>query len=215
MSSRNAARSTPPPAAGGRRRDILDAALACFAEVGLEATTIEMVRARSGASVGSLYHHFGSKEGIVAALYFEALGEQTEAIQAQIEAAGANVREGVRGIVLGYVDWVEAHPQRARFLFQSRAFVAKGPQAEGLVERAVGRYQALLAWFEPHRQAGVLQDIPCEIYPSLVIGPAQSYCRAWLSGATSRQPSLYREVLADAAWRSVAATPATTPTATP
>ena len=34
------------------------------------ATTIfEDVRMRSGASVGSIYHHFGSKEGIAGALY--------------------------------------------------------------------------------------------------------------------------------------------------
>ncbi|MGA4603385.1 helix-turn-helix domain-containing protein, partial [Ectopseudomonas hydrolytica] len=31
-------------------------------------TTIEMIRDRSGASIGSLYHHFGNKERIIAAL---------------------------------------------------------------------------------------------------------------------------------------------------
>lgn len=58
------------------KRDILLAALACFNEHGLEPTTIEMVRLRCNTSVGNLYHHFGNKEGLVAALFFCALEDQ-------------------------------------------------------------------------------------------------------------------------------------------
>ena len=46
-----------------RKDEILQAALACFA-TWRDATTIEMIRDRSGASIGSLYHHFGNKERI-------------------------------------------------------------------------------------------------------------------------------------------------------
>ena len=66
--------------------------------------------------------------------------------------------------------------------------------------------QALVAWFEPHRQAGAVRNLPCELMPSLVMGPVQSYCRAWLSGQGGLpSPTTYREELADAAWRSVKA----------
>jgi AcrR family transcriptional regulator len=44
-----------------RKQEILDAALRGFAEKGLAGTTVEEVRRRSGASVGSIYHHFGDK----------------------------------------------------------------------------------------------------------------------------------------------------------
>ena len=40
-----------------------------FAEGGLSALSVQEIRERSGVSVGSLYHHFGSREGIVLALY--------------------------------------------------------------------------------------------------------------------------------------------------
>ena len=44
---------------------------------------------------------------------------------------------------------------------------------------------------------------------SLVMGPVQSYCRAWLSGNAAQgglpSPTTYRAELADAAWRSVKA----------
>lgn len=192
------------PARPDRRRDILDAALACFLEQGIEPTTIEAIRERCGASVGSIYHHFGSKDGILAALCLRALDEQS-ASMARATAGAPTPRDGVRGLVLGYLDWVQTDPIRARFLFQARPLVARGPRAADLAERARQRNAALLAWFEPHRASGALRDLPCEIYPSLVIGPAQSYSRAWLAGGEMAPPAVYREVLADAAWRAVAA----------
>ena len=48
-----------------RKDSILTAALACITDVGADATTIEMIRERSGASIGSLYHHFGNKDCII------------------------------------------------------------------------------------------------------------------------------------------------------
>eukprot|EP01030_Chromulinospumella_sphaerica_P002207 gene2207-2161_t len=61
MASRNSPPPTSSPAEAptDRRQDILNAALACAAEGGVDAVTIDGVRARCGASVGSIYHHFG------------------------------------------------------------------------------------------------------------------------------------------------------------
>ena len=59
-----------------RRRDILQAALELFVRSGVGATTVDDIRERSGASVGSLYHHFpGGKEAIAAALYLDTLAD--------------------------------------------------------------------------------------------------------------------------------------------
>lgn len=186
-----------------RRSDILQAALACFQDVGIEATSIDMVRQRSQASVGSIYHHFGSKEGIVAALYFDALDAQSRSM-ARALARARDARGGVRALVLGYVDWVVHEPDRARYLFRARPLVAQGPEADVLQQRAQERNAALLAWFEPHRAAGALVNLPCTLMPALVLGPAQSYCRAWLNSPEDMPtPRRYREALADAAWRAV------------
>ena len=188
-----------------RRHDILAGALACAIEAGVESISIERVRAHCGASVGSIYHHFGSREGIVAALFFDIFHEQSRHIQAQLAAAQAP-ENGVRALVTGYLDWVVAHPEHARFLFQARTVVAGGPRAGDLAESAHRRNQALLDWFEPHRQSGVVTEVPCELMPSLVMGPVQSYCRAWLSGGSSLpSPETYRAELATAAWKAVRA----------
>ena len=192
-----------------RRHDILQAALACAVEgSGVEAVSIEHLRARCGASVGSIYHHFGSKEGVVAALFLEVFTDQSKSVQAQLDAA-VGAQAGVQALVTGYLDWVVAQPGRARFLFQARSPVAGGPHAGELQRAAQARQQALLAWCAPHRTSGALRDLPCELLPSLVMGPVQSYCRAWLSGLQAQgalpSPASYRSALADAAWRAVRA----------
>ena len=191
--------------AADRRQGILNAALACAIEAGVESVSIERVRARCGASVGSIYHHFGSREGIVAALFFDIFQEQSRRIQAQLDQAG-ELEAGVCALVTGYLDWVMAQPERARFLFQARAAVAGGPRAAELAKSARQRNQALLNWFEPHRQRGAVIPVPCELMPSLVMGPVQSYCRAWLAGNSGLpSPATYRDELAIAAWKAVRA----------
>jgi AcrR family transcriptional regulator len=47
---------------------ILDAASILFAEVGFDATTMTAIAARSGTSIGGLYHYFPDKTSIVLAL---------------------------------------------------------------------------------------------------------------------------------------------------
>src|SRR5215469_6049908 len=100
-----------------RRRDILNAALALFLERGVSQTTVDAVRARSGASVGSFYHHFaGGKDDIAAVLYLETIAEY----QAGFLAEPRKHRQAARGItatVLYHLRWVESHRDAAHFLF--------------------------------------------------------------------------------------------------
>ena len=62
-------------ASARRRAAIVAAALECFTRKGVAATTVEDLRRGSGASIGSIYHHFASKEHVAAALYLDALAD--------------------------------------------------------------------------------------------------------------------------------------------
>ena len=185
------------------KRRILGSALACFNEHGIEPTTIEMILARSDASVGNLYHHFGSKEGLVAALLFCALEDQAALLDTEL-AKAHSMQEGVSALVYSYVDWVTAQPELARFLFQARAAVSKGPYASELQQRNKLRAKLVMGWFAEPARAGALKPWPLELLPSLVIGQAENYSRAWLSGRVKAPPAQYRSMLAEAAWLSVA-----------
>jgi AcrR family transcriptional regulator len=56
-----------------RRKQIIDAARACFLERGFHATKIQDIAARAGLSTGAPYRYFESKDDIVAAMCSESL----------------------------------------------------------------------------------------------------------------------------------------------
>lgn len=66
------ARLADPALALRRRRQILDAALACFRERGFRQTTIEEVCAEARVSPGALYRLFTSKADLIAAIAADA-----------------------------------------------------------------------------------------------------------------------------------------------
>ena len=135
------------------KRDIFRKSLNLFNEQGIEATTIEMIRAECDTSVGAIYHHFGNKEGLVAALFFTALEDQAHLRDAYLDAAGTT-EEGVQALVFSYVDWVEQQSQWARFQYHARFAVTKGPFKEELAERNKTRNLRLRQWLAESGRAG-------------------------------------------------------------
>lgn len=186
------------------KRDIFRHALKLFNEQGLEATTIEMIRAECETSVGAIYHHFGNKEGLVAALFFTALDEQAQLRDSYL-ADATTAQAGVHALVHSYVDWVDSQPEWARFQYHARFAVTKGPFKDELVTRNKARNKRLLGWLSEPAHKTAMSGVPDELLLSMIIGQAESYCRAWLSGRVKGSPKAYRDILAEAAWRSLAA----------
>lgn len=191
-------------ARSSRKDEILQAALACFTESGVDATTIEMIRDRSGASIGSLYHHFGNKERIIAALYLAGTGEYA----AMLEQGFASVRSAedcVKLLVTSYIDWVVANPDWARFVLHSRGRVEASELGEQLREANRVHYQRIFAALADYREQGQLCVLPADCFASVVIGPSHDFARNWLAGRTQTQLADCRDLLAQVAWDSVRA----------
>ena len=195
------ARAEPGPRKSVKRH-ILRVALDRFNENGIDATTIEDIRDRAETSIGSMYHHFGSKDGLLAALYFIALDDQLALIEPQIERA-SDPRSAISGLVASYLEWVVQQPKLARFMFQARSYVAAGPHKDGLTERNQRRYRTLLKRLREGVKAGVIRQLPSELYASLLVGQSENYCRAWLSGRVQGKPTDYTHIFVDAAWGSI------------
>jgi AcrR family transcriptional regulator len=99
--------STRPGRAATTRGALLDAARAVFCASGFAEASIAEVVAGAGASVGSLYHHFGGKAELYLALYEDFQQRQeARAVEAVRQAASAG----------------EAHPV-ALFVAGSRAYL--------------------------------------------------------------------------------------------
>jgi AcrR family transcriptional regulator len=84
------------------REHLLAVATALFAEHGYEATSIDAVLQESGASRGSLYHHFKGKDAL-----FEAVLEELETdVGRRTVAAAADAPGPAAALRAGCLEWV-------------------------------------------------------------------------------------------------------------
>jgi AcrR family transcriptional regulator len=179
---------------------VLEAALELFDEVGYRAATIEGIGRRSDVSVGSIYHHFASKEKIAGALYVQALGDFQRGL-AQALADNPDAEDGVRAAVHHHLRWVDADHARARLLMRRReAEVVHMNQAGiDLMNREI--FSTIREWHRPLVDLGAIRDLPMPLLYSIWFGPAQEHARVLLD-RESRPPDLLdaAPALADAAW---------------
>ena len=73
---------------GATQQRILDAATEVFATRGFTAATMADVVAGSGASIGSIYHHFGGKSELFGAIFEQMAGAVDRRIDAAMRKAG-------------------------------------------------------------------------------------------------------------------------------
>lgn len=198
MSRMNTHAATPD-----RRQSILSAALACFNEVGIEAATIEQIRERAGCSIGSLYHHFRSKEGVASHLFIDGIADLNAGLIARLELC-EGAEASVRACVYHYAAWVESNIELARFLLHSRD-INFSPDAKAELKGMYhNHFGAVFSWFGPFVLRGDMRQLPPETYIPLISGPIEDYARLWLSGRAKPPLSEVADVFADAAWASVA-----------
>ena len=196
--------SAQPPRSS--RDKLLDSAIACFDAHGLSGMTIEQIRRHANSSVGSMYHHFGNREGLIAALFLQLLDDQMAWSRAEIDAA-TTPRQTVRALIHGYLDWVTHHPVEARFMYAARSEVATSSSAGSLKEKNKQRFGPLLAVLKAGVESGDIRSLPRETFASLLVGPSENYCRAWLSDRVSDAPVDHTDVFVEAAWRAISTSP--------
>ncbi len=187
-------------------RKLLDTALGIFAREGLDGLTVHSVVARSGVSLGSLYHAFGSADGLAAALYSRCLGAWLEAVAAALEGK-ASAREVVVRIVVAYLDFAAREPTMARFVHASSyaSFIPKN--APEIARHVAEKLAPIEARLRPHMAKGRIVALSPALLEVLIIGPAAEATRRWLSGDERLAPSVTREVIPLRVWKSVALVP--------
>lgn len=205
--SQMAARIASPAIDRSTRQRALAAALTLFDAQGVEATTIEQLRAAAGISTGSLYHHFGSREGLVVALYDDLLAQYRTAVTAEL-VRHSGIRELLDGFVTAHIDWAMQNPMAERFLSGHRHHRSL-KDAEGRLQDDTADFiRPLLRRVRPAIESGALKPLPPELLLSLVIGPVQTWLRLHRSGSTRLNPDVAARQLSDLIWEAVAVPPA-------
>jgi AcrR family transcriptional regulator len=101
------------PAATSER--ILDAALACAAELGLTQLTLEEVATRAEVSRQTVYRHFGRREALISAVIVREESALLATVQAATQAA-STLPEAVEIAVVELYRQARAHPLLDRLL---------------------------------------------------------------------------------------------------
>jgi AcrR family transcriptional regulator len=187
-----------------RRRDIIEAALAGFSEIGFSETSMEDIRIRSGASTGSIYHHFKSKEQLAAEVYIEGIRTYQEWFISALEGCG-DAREGILAMVSHHLTWIEENAEWSRYLFQKRHSVFLADAEEKIASLNREFVEKLSRWLTGHMSEGTLRKLPTDIMLPLIFGPCMEFTRLYLSGHTSTAPGRAAPALGEAVWRALAA----------
>lgn len=112
-------RKVDPDKYQAKRRQILDAATACFSRKGFHQTSTAEICAEADMSPGNLFHYFASKKAIFAAIVEEE-GRQTLAYFDQIQRA-----EDLFAELLGFMDLILELGSDQRYLRLSLEIAAE------------------------------------------------------------------------------------------
>jgi len=187
-----------------RRRQILQAALACFAEHGFSQTTMEAIQRRSGASNGTVYHFFKSKEQLAAAVYLAGIVDYQSCLLGELEQC-EEARDGVLAVARSHLRWVHEHFDWARFLFQARHAQFMAASEASIAEQNRTFAARMSRWFSRHIEKGILRPLAQDVYISLLLGPCQEFTRLWVSGWARTPLAVASEAFGEAAWQGLLA----------
>ena len=185
-----------------RRQQILEATLACFSESGFDQTTMEDIRRRSGASTGSLYHHFTNKEQLAAALYLEGLRNYQQGLLAELKRH-RKARSGLAAIVRYHLNWVTEHTVWARYLFHMRHTESVATTEPLIVEQNQAFMEMVFQWIDPLVEKREVKRLARDLYLPMIIGSCHELARLWLAGRIETEPAKAAGALAEAVWTSL------------
>ncbi|MFG3697351.1 TetR/AcrR family transcriptional regulator [Micromonospora sp. NPDC047620] len=182
---------------------LLTSALDVFDSAGQPGFTVNAVTAASGVSLGSLYHHFGSFDGLAAALYSRCMAALFDELITALRRA-RTARTGVRAIVAAYLRFTEDNPAAARFIHASAYAGYLAGHAEQVTAAKAPRMAAVAGWLRPRMAAGEIATLPEPLIEMLLIGPVAETARRWLAGVPGIDLGQAARVLPDRIWRSLA-----------
>ena len=169
------------------RRRLLDAAAAVFDERGYSEASLEEVARRAGVSRALIYHHFGSKEGLLLALHQELDRALLVRVQAAVGVGGTALENLARG--------ARAFLQASADLPFARITLLDTPGVPGLREHIEEGQREWAAIMEGELQRGVKQGSITPVEPAMtarvLLGALQEAALAVISagepaGASAR-----------------------------
>src|SRR5436190_4577808 len=184
------------------REDLLAAGLAVFDREGFEGATVAAIRSGARASNGSFFHFFGSKKALAGTLFLELLQHYHAAVLAAVDPS-LSARDGIGRLIRAHLDWVVNNRREARYLFEISRSEWTEAVRDGQRTQSSRLAEGIERWRVPLIARGDLLPMPSMVFFSQVIGPAQIFCRAWLSGRDRADPRHQADLLIACAIRAL------------
>ena len=178
---------------------VLGTAIRLFTDQGYFNTSIPDIVRESGVSTGSIYHHFGDKEGVAIAL-FNNLVERMEKEFDDIERRNINAHDSCRAIIELLFKITEHEPEVMSFML----FVKHKEFMPGMAPVCSSRpFKQMRAMVSQGMVTGEVKRLDEMVAASSVFGGALRLISLRLDGVLENSLDNYIEEVWDCAWRSV------------
>ena len=165
------------------RAKVLEAARELIIERGYEQVSLKDICDRSGVSNGSVFHHFGSKEGIIRQLFKAERGAYLHSVQQAILAHEGDPCDAFAAGTRAAMRYQIENPVRYERL------IAEFSDSEWLrqnvhvwLEVASEEEQPVIEWAAEHFASGELPVLPPAFYQAAMLGPTELLSRAHRQG---------------------------------
>ena len=151
-----------------RARQLLAVAEEVISERGFQSASMDEIAVRAGVTKPVLYHHFGSKDGLLAAVIERAGAELRTAVTESVRGAPGPEQALARGL-RSYFDFVAGHAPAWHVLLSETAAAGSAAGALEEVRREMaGFVTAVIASELPNHDEAV-----AEVYAQALIGAAE------------------------------------------
>jgi len=169
-----------------KKKAILTSTLKLISERGVHNTPMSKIAADANVAVGTIYHHFDSKEEILNELYLDIKKEFGACIGsalAETRSAEEVFSEVFQAIYFYYTE----NPLKYSFTEQ----VAFTPIiTEKVKNEARQHYKSMYLFFEKNIKEGILRDIPLDLMAELCYGNIKTVIQMKLSNHQSVTDSI-------------------------
>lgn len=166
-------------------RKLIDTARRLFGERGYANTATEDIVAEAGVTRGALYHHFQSKEGLLAAVLYRVLEELAERITAAANTTDDPFEQLLRGAQAALTAILE--PEIRRIVYVDGAAVLDVAMWDDLDNDPTTR--VIHAHLERLLALGVIRPLPIDALVCMIGGALETSAH-WIAKASDRDAAL-------------------------
>lgn len=185
------------------RQLVLDAALTLFSDRGYFSTSVHDIGRLAGVSIGSIYHHFGDKEGIARALYAE-YSARMETLIETIRRQDGCIHDQARELVARLFELADTEPRAMEFMLYAkhREFLPDlGPICSSRP------FALMRVMVEQGMARGEIRPMDIMVASTCLFGGPLRLIISRLDGLLERPLPDYLDATWECAWRAVASAP--------